>query len=494
MKREPLSLAARLGISHGVLVAILLLVLIVTLQGLFRMVGLITEISDSGLSSLKAEEQLHRAAWAVELTARHAESQCTNPSAESGVREALESVRGKIQREIDTHGSAAPAPMLAIVQRYRELAETGLAGSTCAYFRSPQTDALRLKLDEELTDLWIDRLHQLHSQINVKEEGARRIGVITLVVGLVIAALAALAAVVIARMHARSITDPIARLAMEATRLGSGDFAPIPPVRGPREVEALWGDLERMRTALLAIEQHKRAFLANVSHELRSPLGRLSEALGLLTDGTCGELNESQARVAELARRACEREVRIVMLLLDMSRLQSGLPIMGQQPCECDSLLTSAIADEQAEASARGVAIELVAQPPSPVVRVDAPLLERAVANLLRNAVSVSSRGQVVQLKRFVTQVEDRRVVQIEVCDQGPGLPPEPPGELFKLFHTARVPGTDRPLGLGIGLPLAREVARAHGGELSLVSTGSSGTTFRLQLPLDSGLALPRLP
>ena len=128
------------------------------------------------------------------------------------------------------------------------------------------------------------------------------------------------------------------------------------------------------------------------------------------------------------------------------------------------------------------------------MVRVDAPLLERAVANLLRNAVSVSSRGQVVQLKRFVTQVEDRRVVQIEVCDQGPGLPPEPPGELFKLFHTARVPGTDRPLGLGIGLPLAREVARAHGGELSLVSTGSSGTTFRLQLPLDSGSALPRLP
>ena len=491
--RPPLSLAARLGLSHGVLVVILLLLLIGTLQGIFRMVGLITEISDGRLSSLDSEEELHRAAWAVELVARHAESRCTDPAAESGVRETLRQARDKLEEAIKTHGAAAPAQLLAAVQRYRVLADTGLRESTCAYFRSPQTDAQRLELDEELTDVWIARLHLLHAEIEVKEDAARRIGVVALSIGLAIAALAALAAIWIARTTARSVTEPIARLALEATRLGHGDFAPIPPVRGPREIKALWSDLELMRTALLKAEQLKRTFLANVSHELRSPLARLSEAIGLLTDGTCGVLNEAQARLAELARRACESEVRIVTLLLDMSRLQSGLPIVSQQACEVDSLLRTAIAEEHAGANVRGVQIELVTAAPSPVLRVDAPLCERAIANLVRNAISVSRRGQVVKVVRTVVAIGDRRFVCIDISDQGPGVPTKVPAELFKLFHAARVPGVDRPAGLGIGLPLAREVARAHGGELSLLSTSSRGTTFRFELPLSPGPPLSTL-
>lgn len=493
VNRVPLSLAARLGLSHGVLVAILLLLLIVTLQGVFRMVGLITEISEQRLSSLHSEEQLHRAGWAVELAARRAESQCMDPSAESTVRDALTAASAKLGRALAQHGQAAPAQLLSAVQRYQSLAETGLRGSTCAYFRSPQTDALRLSIDEELTDVWIDRLYQLHSEIQVKETDAQGIGVSTLLIGLLIAALAAVAAVMIARTHARSITDPIARLAVEATRLGRGDFAPIPRVEGPREVEALWRDLERMRRALLKTDQLKRAFLANVSHELRSPLARLSEAIGLLTDGTIGELNQSQARVAELARRACESEVRIVTLLLDMSRLQSGLPIVSQQSCELDQLLRTALSDEQAQASSRGVQLEFVAaSSTSPVLRVDAPLVERAIANLVRNAVSVSQTGQVVRVVRQVVQEGERRIAQIDVADQGPGLPDEPTEDLFKLFHASRVPGADRPAGLGIGLPLAREVARAHGGELIVLSTSSSGTTFRFKLPLAASPESPR--
>lgn len=486
MIRPPLTLAARLSLSHGVLVAILLLLLIVTLQGLFRMVGLISEISDHRLSTLDDEEQLHRAGWAVELAARRAESQCTDPGAEGRVRESLAAARAQLDRALSTHGQAAPPRMLAAVRRYLELADTGLRQPTCAYFRSPETDLKRLAFDEELTEVWIARMHQLHADIEVKEEAARHIGVLTLLIGLLIAALAAASALTIARTHARSVTEPIARLALEATRLGGGDFAPIPPVQGPPEIEALWRHLDRMRTALLEADQLKRAFLANVSHELRSPLARLSEAIGLLTDGTCGELNASQARVAELARRACDREVRIVTMLLDMSRLQSGLPIMSQQACDIDQLLRTALADEQSEAAARKVQIEFVATPPAPVLRVDAPLFERAIANLVRNAVSVSQPGQSVRIERKITSVNGRHLVQIDVSDQGPGLPPVTPEELFKPFYAARVPGVDRPAGLGIGLPLAREVARVHGGELSLLSTSENGTTFRFELPLDS--------
>ena len=166
---------------------------------------------------------------------------------------------------------------------------------------------------------------------------------------------------------------------------------------------------------------------------------------------------------------------------------------MSQLACELDQLLRTALSDEQAQASARGVQLEFAATPSaSPVLRVDAPLVERAIANLVRNAVSVSQVGQVVRVMRTVVMEGDRRIAHIDVTDNGPGLPDEPTEDLFKLFHASRVPGADRPAGLGIGLPLAREVARAHGGELIVLSTNSSGTTFRFKLPLDASYQSPR--
>ncbi len=483
-RMAPLPLATRLGLTHGILASLVFLVLIATMQGLVRMVGLISDIRDEGLSSVDAEESIHRAAWAIEVTVRHGRIACSKGSDGRAVRDSLVSSRDALVRHRASHPQV-PQALLHATAGYLELANASTTGDTCAYLLLPETDAFRARLDEELTNAWIDRIHDVHANLEHQEDAARQIGVRTATIGLVVAIFCAVAAVLISRTTARSVTAPIAELARAATRLGEGDFRPIPPPRGPREVEELWRDLDVMRGRLLELDRMKTAFLANVSHELRSPLTRVRAALSLLSDGTCGPLSDQQKGVLALASRACEREVRIVTALLDMSRLDSGLPLKVESGGDIDRVLSTIVDEERSEATEREVGVTLELEGEAPHVAIDSALVERALANLVRNAVSVSNAGQSVRVRRVLRREEDgRKFVAVEVIDDGPGLPEEVRKASFRPFAAANVSEVSRPAGIGLGLSLAHEVARAHLGELVLVRSDSTGTMFRFELPL----------
>ena len=484
MKR-PLRLSARLVISHGALVVVILVLLLGTLQGIVRMLGLMSEIQDQHLSLLDSEEELHRSAWGVEIALRYGRETCAQPGGEEKIRAGIEVARTELRAQIARFGAQAPAELRSAVQRYAELSDDALAGPTCAFLDRPSSDTLRTRLDEDLTNVWIRRLQVLHGAMKAKEEGMRGIGIMTVALGVGVAAVAAVAAIVIARSTARRVTEPVARLARAATKLGEGDFEPIPEENEPAEVGELWRDLDRLRQRLLESDRIKSAFLASVSHELRTPLGRLREAIALLTDGTCGPLNERQARVGNIASRACEREVRLVNALLDLSRLRAGEPLKLRSGCDIDKIVADAVEDERADAEEQRVVIEIDATGGAPSTELDPALLERAVANLVRNAVSVSPKDKVVRVERKIggEPTGDRRIL-IDVSDSGPGLPPSIRDGVFRAFGAAPVPGTSRPLGIGIGLSLARDVARAHGGDLTVLRTGPDGTTLRVEIPL----------
>ena len=121
----------------------------------------------------------------------------------------------------------------------------------------------------------------------------------------------------------------------------------------------------------------------------------------------------------------------------------------------------------------------------------DPILVERAVANLIRNAVAVSSAGQRVAVRRTVTSRPGQagRWLRISVADSGPGVPREIRESMFDTFVTRPVPKTEKGVGCGLGLALSREVADAHGGALVLNSTSAYGATFHLWLPLDPGVS-----
>jgi two-component system sensor histidine kinase GlrK len=482
-----LRLSSRLGISHGALAALLVVLLLVTLQGLLRMIGLITEIRERHLSNVGTEEALHRAAWKIDVSMRHGRVACAMAQEGAGAqaRASIENASRDLEAAFAQSSKSQYQPLSAVAKRYQALAASALgAPATCEFILGAATEQTRAGLDEEITDAWIDRLHELHADLARKQEQARGIGINTALGGFGVALLAAAAALAIARSTARSVSRPIAALADAATRLGEGDFQPIPRVQGPPEVEELWRDLERARERLLEVDQLKQSLLASVSHEMRSPLTSVREALALLADGTCGPLNPKQQRVVTLAKRACEREVRVVEALLDMSRLRAGMPLALEGACDIDRVVDAAIEYERDDAEQRGVSIDVEKADPIRVVQVDSPLIERALANLIRNAVSVSKEGSAVRVARSVQAARDGRSVAIDVIDAGPGVDESFKDSMFRPFASAPVGAAQRPAGIGLGLSFAREVARAHGGDITLLRSGPGGTTFRFELPI----------
>lgn len=126
----------------------------------------------------------------------------------------------------------------------------------------------------------------------------------------------------------------------------------------------------------------------------------------------------------------------------------------------------------------------------------DAVLVERSVANLVRNALAVSQNGQEVLVQRTFYEEEEsgRKMIRISVSDQGPGVPEDIRDTVFNAFVTSVVPRSPKALGVGLGLALAREVALAHEGELILSTENESGATFHLLLPAFPPSKVPPRP
>ncbi|EYF00491.1 HAMP domain-containing sensor histidine kinase [Chondromyces apiculatus] len=483
-------LLTRLVLSHSVLVLVMLGALAVVLGSLASLTSSVQALLGGETVSLRREATLHRAAWAVELAMRHGDDACAQGVPWDEVGSKLKQRLDALDAELDASPGRAGGTMSSAIEGYRRLARRVVAGGTCAVLVAQAIQTERERLDEQLTDAWIQRIFELHDALRAKEEDARSAGASGLSSGFAIALAACVLAAVLAHQIARTVTEPLAAIGSTAQRLGKGDFDAGAEVKGPAEVRDLGNEIEIMRRRLAEIETLKQGFLASVSHELRTPLTKIREALALLQDGVGGgSMTERQARILHIARVACEREIRMVTTLLDLSRLSAGTPIRLQAGSTIDDLIRNAVRDEEEEAREHGVKVEVEAPGDVPPCSLDVALVERAVANLLRNAISVSKAGQRVLLRReLVTDEGTPRPgpwVQISVSDEGPGVPAELRQTIFEEFMTQPVANSPKRVGIGLGLALSRKIARAHQGELELdEGTVGAGATFRLWLPL----------
>lgn len=486
-------LVNRLALSHGVLGLVLSAALAVTIFTLVDLYRQVRTVRESDLATIDEEEALYRAAWKVEVTARHGGDACELGGTDAVVGATFHEPERVLRQAIKDNAQIASRPFATTAGRYLELVASLTRADTCRLLRSPENRAARLKLDEDLTDAWIARLYELHRRLEVHEEEIVRTGRRAILRGVGIGLLALVAGWVVASHVARGVTQPLAALSEAAQRVGKGEFAPFPTVEGPLEVVELSSELDRMRVDLAALDALKQQFLASVSHELRTPLGKLREALALLEDGTAGHLDDKQRRILGIARRACEAEIRLVTTLLDLSRLRAGKVLQVDEPRPLDDVVREAIAAEQGDALAQSVTIEFAPVGAAPRIALDGLLVERAIANLLRNAVSVSPAGGVVLVQRTVEHEgplgrKDPHA-RITVRDQGPGVPPELRTAIFDAFTTHEVSGRPTRIGIGLGLTLVREIVEAHGGHVELAAPGPGDTTFALYLPVRRGEA-----
>ena len=479
-------LVSRLILSHVALAGLLvaaLVVMLVTLGDIHRQVR---EVRERDLETIDEEEEVHRAAWAIEVAARHGSDACEHGTTNALVRATFLAPRQTLEEKIRTKGPSASRAIRESAQRYLALADDFLGVDTCTRLRAPEPRKERLRLDETMTDAWIARLYELHRALESKEDAIVRSGRRALVLGSILGAVSIAAAWIVATRIARGVTVPLASLATAAHRVGRGDFSPIPDGGGPHEVVELTRDLDRMRNHLAELDALKQQFLASVSHELRTPLGKIREALALLGDGTAGTITERQRAVVAIARRSCETEIRLVSTLLDLSRLRAGKLLHAEENQSVDDAVREAVNSERADATARSVSVELAAEGSVPRATLDGTLLERALANLIRNAISVAPPGSTVDVTRLILDrgpaKQGGKWTCVRVRDHGPGVPAEIRETIFEPFASKEIPG--RGASVGLGLAFAREVVRAHDGDIILTDPEPGRTTFELWIPL----------
>ncbi|XXF79293.1 HAMP domain-containing sensor histidine kinase [Myxococcaceae bacterium GXIMD 01537] len=280
-----------------------------------------------------------------------------------------------------------------------------------------------------------------------------------------LAALALLAAV--ALLTARGLARPLRRLMDSALRIGRGDLeTPVPP-EPTREIGVLARELEEMRRALESRDRQLKLMLAGVAHEVRNPLGGIALFSGLLAeDLRAGATADASSHVARI-QREIEYLQRIVDDFLSFARERP----LARAPLEAMALLSTARELLAADAQARGIQVELDAEPAR--MEADGSLVTAALVNLVKNAVQASPPGGTVRVTGRATPGR----YALRVHDTGPGIPAPTRERIFEPFFTTREKGS------GLGLALARKIARAHGGELDFTSAPGD-TTFTLTLPL----------
>lgn len=232
--------------------------------------------------------------------------------------------------------------------------------------------------------------------------------------------------------------------------------------------------------AVAAVERGRRAaadeLVLVLAHDLRNYLGPLRGRIELLRLRAVRESRPSDIRDAEMAGHALDRLSRMVSDLLDVGRLEQGLFVLQPVPVELVML-----ARETAQSLGTTEVGVIVQGPPELVLHADPEPLRHLLENLIGNAIRHSPRGRsvLVEVRAAVQPETAQRQAIVEVTDQGPGVPPELLPNLFERFVKTR----NSP-GLGLGLYLARQIALAHGGELSVRSQPGLGACFRMTLPI----------
>lgn len=278
----------------------------------------------------------------------------------------------------------------------------------------------------------------------------------------------------------RGLTSPLRGLTVAAGRMSSGDLSTRAPVVGGAEIELLGRQFNEMAArleanfaALAAERDALRHFIADASHELRTPITALQNFNELLQGAAADDpaaraefLTESQTQLGRLEW--------ITGHLLDLSRTQAGLVELERAVCDAGDLLETASSGFRPRAQEEGIDLVLAAPQPPFALNCDRARLEVALSNLIDNALKFTPRGGRVAVGAEQVGNSARFWVQ----DTGGGVAPEDQPHVFDRFYHGADGGT------GLGLAIVRSIAQAHGGNAYLATTGPAGSKFVLETPL----------
>jgi len=234
------------------------------------------------------------------------------------------------------------------------------------------------------------------------------------------------------------------------------------------------------------LDQQKSDFLATVSHELRTPLTSISGYLEVLQDLDAGPLSSQQLRMLEVISRNTVRLRSLIEDVLVISRVEGGVAKTDFAEVSIHALITRVGDDLTLLAQRSAIQLEIDAGPEASVVLGDWASLDRAVVNILSNAIKFSRPGGVVTIRASLDEQSGR--VLITCRDHGVGIPAQDVADLFTRFFRASNATEQAIPGTGLGLSIAKQIVEEHhGGELRLTSVEDEGTTVFVDLPMYQG-------
>lgn len=257
-----------------------------------------------------------------------------------------------------------------------------------------------------------------------------------------------------------------------ATTFLSARIAPL--------AEGLIVVLAEDRTAERRIEETRRDFVANVSHELKTPVG----AISLLAEAVEGAADDPPSVRRFAARMGIEaaRLTDLVSQLIELSRLQADDPLAQAEVVDIDDVLADAVDRCRVDAERRGVTLTIAGQQHCRVVG-SARQLSVAVGNLVDNAVIYSDDGARVVVAASMRAASDDDYVEITVSDNGIGIPNGDLKRVFERFYRVDYARSRANGGTGLGLSIVKHIAAGHGGRVSVWSQLGQGSTFTLSIP-----------
>lgn len=292
-------------------------------------------------------------------------------------------------------------------------------------------------------------------------------------------------AMLVGLVVSRGLTAPLQNLTLASSRMSAGNLSVRAPVGGSDEIGALAAQFNRMAeqleasfAALAAERDALRRFIADASHELRTPITALKTFNELLQEAAW----EDEATRAEFLKESEAQLARLEWMthnLLDLSRLDAGLAALDIAPQDAGDLLASATGGLRVQAQEKGVMLTALTPEVPFSVPCDRARVEMALANLVNNAVKFTPAGGHVEVG---AELAGEGRARLWVRDDGPGIPQAEQPRIFERFYRGAEQGAE---GSGLGLAIVQSVAQAHGGRVWVESEPGQGSLFVMELPTE---------
>lgn len=292
-------------------------------------------------------------------------------------------------------------------------------------------------------------------------------------------AAALLLSLILAFALSRWVADPLQQVIVAARKYPSQETDVVSP-RGPHEVQVLTQAFNSMVGRVQRTQKSQRDFVANVSHELKTPLTSIQGFAQAILDDTA-DTPEARRQAAQIIYSEAGRMHRMALDLLDLARLEAGTADLKMSSVDMGALLRTIIEKFTPQAQKAGVGLQLNISNPLPALVGDGDRLAQVFTNLVDNALKFTPAGGQITLSAVNAGVE----MEISITDTGEGIPGEALPRLFDRFYQvdrSRAGGEKR--GAGLGLAIVQEILQAHGGRISVRSKVGHGTTFVIHLPL----------